>query len=117
MKTRYLPLVGVLAAALAAPASADTITLNSPSGGISQKISYNGPGSSDVSGTVGGGPFTWTVGAVSSNATGLTAGATVQTWCVDLFHSISSGTTYTLTNVTSLPNSTSIKNLFGEGYK
>jgi len=118
MKTRYFALAAALSVALTTRVSADTITLQFTGGSIHQSISYNGS-PSNISGNVGGGPFSWTVNSTSSSTTGLTAGASVQTWCVDLFHSISTSTptTYTLTSVTALPNSTSVKNLFGEGYK
>jgi len=116
MKTRYLTLAVAAALALTTRVSADTITLQFTGGGISQSISYNGS-PQNISGNVGGGPFSWTVNSVTAG-NGITAGTTVQTWCVDLFHSISaSPTSYTLNNVSALPNSTSIKNLFGEGYK
>jgi len=104
----------VAAVAFAAPpANADTITLQFTEGRIGQEISYNNGPTFEV----GGGPFSWTVQSAPAS-TGLTAGNTVQTWCVDIFHSISnSPTEYTLTSVNALPHSTSISNLFGEGYK
>lgn len=91
-------------------AVADTITLNHTGGGISQKIRLNGNSMS-----VTGGPFSWNVQAAPPNLC-LECGASVTTWCVELSQSIGSTTTYTLTSVSSLANSTTIMNLFGRGY-
>lgn len=117
MKTRSLVWAVAIAAiapfALASPrAAADTITLNFDGGGITQKIGLDGS-----TFNVTGGPFSWNVASAPPNLFCFECGGSVTSWCVELTQSIASTTTYTLTSVNSLPNSTTIKNLFAEGYK
>jgi len=116
MKTRFLSWLVAIAAitpfAVATPrAAADTITLNYTGGGITQSVFLNGSTSN-----VTGGPFNWNVTAVPPNVN-LKVGNSITTWCVELAQGIASPTTYTLASVSTLPNATSIMNLFGEGYK
>lgn len=98
--------------ALASPrASADQITLDFEGGGISQKIKLDGNTS-----TVTGGPFSWNVQSAPPNVC-LECGQTITSWCVELSQGIGSTTTYNMLSINSLPNATTIMNLFGEGYK
>lgn len=119
MTTRLFAMTAVIATVLpfASPSRAvgDTITLQFTGGTIHQSVSYSGS-YGDISGDVGGGPFTWTVTAGPSN---FAVGSTLQTWCADLFQHITTDgpTTYSLTDITSLPNATTVQNLFGEAFK
>jgi len=115
MNPRPFSLAVAIAAAFsyaAPPASADMMTIQFTGGGIEQSISLNGSQSD-----VGGGPFNWTVTSAPAS-TGLVAGTGIQTWCIDVFHSIntSSPSNYTLAGVNTLPNSSAIRALFGEGF-